>query len=130
MLPRVTALKIIAFQQSFISCGILISVWLTVIDYSQAFQYLLTSLPDKNLSHSNDFILYCTYLSYERFLGKVSLKTFFFLFFFFFFLFFFSRSLNIFLWIIFSHSCLDLVFMTIICKYLSMFLIGSQALRA
>ena len=46
ILPRVTVLKIIVFQQIFISCGILICVWVTVIGYSQAFQYLLTSLPD------------------------------------------------------------------------------------
>ena len=67
MLPRVTVLKIIVFQQSFILCGIL-SVWVTVIDYSQASHYLLISLPDLNLSHSNDFSLYCTNLSNERFL--------------------------------------------------------------
>ena len=39
MLPRVTVLKIIVFQQSFISRGILICVWVTMTNYSPAFQY-------------------------------------------------------------------------------------------
>ena len=139
MLPRVTVLKIIVFQQSFISCGILICVWVTVIDYSQAFQYLLISLPDLNLSHSNDCILYCTYLFYERFLRKVSWKLFsVFIIIIFFFqevltFFFFQEVLTFFFfffWIIFSHFCFNLVFMTLICKYLPMILIGRQALRA
>ena len=96
--------------------------------------WLLTSfslINDFATSHSNDFILYCTYLSNESclendfFLKKLEWKNLLyirgitfkklFLKFFCFFLTFF-----------FSQSCFDLVFIILIYKYLCMFLMGRQ----
>ena len=124
MLPRLAVLKKYCLSTK------LHFVWYSylcfAINYSQAFHYLMTSLPDQNFSHSNDFILYYTYLSNERFLKNE--------------LGFFSRSQNetissnlgvtfnkslkYFFLTIFSHSCFDLVFMILIYKYLSTLLIG------